>query len=54
MVTIKKMIGSELARCRGKSTDEKPTDVGNGSTFYEMDTHRIFMFDGETKEWIEQ
>lgn len=38
----------------GLSTDEKPVDVGNASIFYEMDTHKIFMFDKENGIWIEQ
>lgn len=37
----------------GKSTDEKPVNVGNGSTFFEMDTTKAFMFDGEVEEWVE-
>ena len=40
----------------GKSTDEKPElkQNYNGSTFYELDTGEVFMFDGETLEWIAQ
>lgn len=38
----------------GLSTDEKPMDVSNASTFYEMDTHKIFMFDEQNKRWLEQ
>ena len=38
----------------GLSTDEKPTDVGNASTFYEMDTKTVFMFDAQNKRWLEQ
>lgn len=38
----------------GRSTDEKPTNVGNASTFYEMDTKKVFLFDEEKKTWIEQ
>ena len=44
----------------GKSTDEKPTrtyegeDIGNGSTFYEMDTHTVYMYDEEDHTWIRQ
>lgn len=36
----------------GLSTDEKPLDIANGCVFVEMDTLKIFMFDGETKRWI--
>lgn len=38
----------------GLSTDTKPTDVFNGSAFYEMDTGKIYLFDAETKTWLEQ
>ena len=39
----------------GLSTDEKPTEgVTNASTFYEMDTGKIYLFDAENKVWIEQ
>lgn len=37
---------------KGLSTDEKPTDVGNGSLFLEMDTAQVFFFDGESGMWI--
>lgn len=40
---------------RGLSTDAKPTlDVFNGSSFYEMDTSKIYMFDATDGQWIEQ
>ena len=40
---------------RGLSTDEKPTNsfVGNGSTFIEIDTGKVFIFDAEHKLWKE-
>lgn len=38
----------------GLSTDTKPTNVGNGSTFKEMDTGDIYMFDEENSLWLEQ
>jgi len=38
----------------GLSTDTKPTTgVFNGSTFIEMDTSKVFMFDGTTMQWKE-
>jgi len=39
---------------RGASTDTKPTGSGipEGSTFYEHDTTKYFMFNGTT--WVEQ
>lgn len=40
---------------RGLSTDTKPIkDVPNGSTYYEMDTKKVFMFDLDNARWIEQ
>lgn len=38
----------------GLSTDEKPMNVCNTSTFYEMDTKKLFMFDEQNKVWLEQ
>lgn len=38
----------------GLSTDTKPTNVGNASTFYEMDTKKLFMFDAQNRVWLEQ
>lgn len=44
----------------GLSTDDKPTQtldgypISNQSTFYEMDTKKVFMFDEENARWLEQ
>ncbi len=44
----------------GKSSDTKPTisynglTIKNGSTFYEMDTGNIYMYDEEAKTWLLQ
>lgn len=43
----------------GLSTDTKPTvfsgsPIKNGSTFYEMNTGDIFMFDEENQSWAKQ
>lgn len=39
----------------GKSTDTKPMDgVNNADIFYEMDTKKVFLFDAENKQWLEQ
>lgn len=41
----------------GKSTDEKPTEsldgylIMNGSTFMEMDTSEVYMYDADGKLW---
>lgn len=39
----------------GLSTDTKPTDhwVGNGSTFFEIDTAKAFVYDEENTTWVE-
>jgi hypothetical protein len=39
----------------GKSTCGKPVDnVPNSSLFYEKDTGKLFMFDGDNREWLLQ
>ena len=43
---------------RGLSTDTKPTEysnkkIDNGSTFIEIDTGKIYMFDLDGSEWKE-
>jgi hypothetical protein len=40
----------------GKSSDEKPNLPAdrNGSTFYEMDTQKAYMYDGAALAWVEQ
>lgn len=45
-----------MVELRGLSTDTKPTQIGenyidNGSTFIEIDTGDIYMFDLENNEW---
>ena len=39
----------------GKSTDTKPTYpiMANGSTFIEMDTSKVFVWDKDTSSWTE-
>lgn len=48
-------VNQETYDLRGLSTDEKPINkyVGNGSTFIEMDTGKVFMYDAEHKLWKE-
>lgn len=55
--------GSRLS-VYGLSTDTKPTtveyikgcpvSVPNASTFYEMNTKKVFMFNADAAAWIEQ
>lgn len=58
MVTINKIGGqnsTNQAELYGLSTDEKPVEnIPNASTFYEMDTKQIFLFDEQNKRWLEQ
>ena len=35
----------------GLSSESKPTTYGNGSKFMEVDTGKIYYFDGAGKEW---
>lgn len=52
-------ISKNVLAIDGLSTDVKPTDsvenapIGNGSTFYEMDTKKCYKFDAENKVWRE-
>jgi hypothetical protein len=43
------------AELYGKSTDTKPVNsVNNSDIFYEMDTKKVFLFDAQNKQWLEQ
>lgn len=47
-----------LVELRGLSTDTKPTEldgqkIENGSTFVEIDTGKIYMYDLENEDWKE-
>lgn len=52
-------ISTVQVEMRGLSTDTKPTEttdgspIGNGSTFIEIDTGKIFFYDLEHKQWLE-
>ena len=37
---------------RGLSTDTKPTNVGNGCLFIELDTGNIYLFNKVDKQWL--
>lgn len=43
---------------RGLSSDTKPTEtyegetIGNGSTFFEMDTQEVKFYDAGTNAWV--
>ena len=35
------------------STDDKPSEVPNGSSCIEIDTGKIYFFDADSKQWVE-
>lgn len=37
----------------GLSTDTKPSNCGNGSSFIEMNTSKIYFFDATSGDWLE-
>lgn len=57
-ISFNKSAVNEFGGCsfydiRGTSTDTKPTNVPNGSSFIEIDTGSGYLFDGENSEWVE-
>ena len=57
MITLYRPSGYDSPRASsfaGRSLDDKPLDVENGSSFKEIDTGRIFRYDKENNLWIEQ
>ena len=53
MVTM--IPGGRVNEYRGLSTDTKPTvHVPNGSTFYEFDTVKLYVFDADSAQWVDQ
>ena len=38
----------------GLSTDAKPAGVPNTSSFYEMDTKKLYLYDADNGAWLEQ
>lgn len=36
---------------RGLSTDAKPANAPNGSTFIEMDTSTVYFYDADHNQW---
>lgn len=43
-----------IVELRGLSTDTKPTTgIGNGSVYIEIDTQKIFFYDGTSETWKE-
>ena len=57
MITLYRPSGYDSPRASsfaGRSVDNKPLDVENGSEFKEIDTGRVFRYDKENNLWIEQ
>ncbi len=57
MITLYRPSGYDSPRAScytGRSIDDKPLNVENGSTFKEIDTGRVFRYDKENNIWIEQ
>ena len=47
--------GAWVREYTGLSTDTKPTEnVPNASSFFEIDTKSMFLFDAENSTWIKQ
>ena len=43
-----------IATLYGNSTDTKPTEnFANGSSFVEVDTGKLYLFDEEASSWVE-
>ena len=57
MITIYRKEGAvkdkQEIELRGLSTDNKPTNVENGTIFIEINTGKIYMFDAVSKTWKE-
>ena len=58
MVTVRKLesvvMSKDLIEVACLSTDTKPTeDIANGSVLIEMDTKKVYMFDGDNALWRE-
>lgn len=61
MMTVERIAGQTDGRSsefRGLSTDTKPTkangkDVENGSSYLEMNTGKVFMYDEQNDIWYE-
>lgn len=57
-VRTKQGVEEKEIEFRGLSTDEKPTTIGeepiaNGTSFIEIDTGTVFLYDSESQEWNE-
>ena len=53
MITVKTSEG-QTSEFYGLSTDTKPVIAPNASTFYEMDTGDLYLFDATNTQWLKQ
>lgn len=49
MVSI---IDKAMVEYRGLSTDTKPAEAANGSSFLEMDTGVTYYYDADSETWV--
>lgn len=57
MITLYRPNGFEAPRAptfSGRFIDVKPVNVENGARYKEIDTGRVYCFDGENKIWYER
>ena len=56
MARIGGQVAPQVFELRGLSTDIKPisNEIFNGSEYYEMDSKKLFLYDEENKQWLEQ
>lgn len=53
MISVINGTSDWAADIRGLSTDEKPTAYPNGSTYLEMDTGKVYIFNAQDEAWEE-
>lgn len=54
MITTIETNGRDYNEFAGLSTDTKPSNVGTGSIFVEVDTGKVFFYNQDGGTWIEQ
>ena len=46
------IVDETMVAFKGLSTDTKPADATNGSSFLEMDTGDMYYWDADSEAWI--
>lgn len=54
MITTIETNGRNYSEFAGLSTDTKPSNVGTGSIFIEVNTGKVFFYNQAGDTWIEQ